>query len=246
MESSTKKELKKLYNSSIAIKKDFPKYFSKILKKHNVSFSSMGMNDEYITMCQDLIFGIDDVSMDKNKKTNINKNKNLIKTTLWNKIIIDNISGMAVLHELVVLLEEFTNHISNTFGDMFETISHDTTIDENEKTEYHNIVNLFWSYSWDTTHIRGDATSLKALLSDVMDNNFKITVSKKDSLKRYYFNYVYDLKNNIKVFDDDKMLFGNTNQIMKKYNEIITFIFSDFVAIYQSILVILEHITAKF
>ena len=104
---------------------------------------------------------------------------------------------------------------------------------------------MFYSYAWDTTHVRSSVTTLKTLIHNAMDDEYTITLSKKDSLKRYYFNHVYDLKNNVKAFDDNKMIFGSTNQIMKKYDEIISFIFSDFVAIYQSILTILEHITIK-
>lgn len=242
MEPNTKKELKKLYNSALAIRKEFPKYFSKILKKYNVSFSTIGMNDEYISMCQELIFGIDDVSYDKNKKTNINKTKNLIKTTLWNKIIIDNFSGLSVLSELVVLLEEFSNHVAETFDFSLGKLKE---LDSNKQIEIQHIINLFYSYAWDTTHVRSSVTTLKTLIHNAMDDEYTITLSKKDSLKRYYFNHVYDLKNNVKAFDDNKMVFGGTNQIMKKYDELISFIFSDFVAIYQSILTILEHISIK-
>ena len=56
----------------------------------------------------------------------------------------------------------------------------------------------------------------------------------KDTLKRYYFNNVYELKNSIKLFDDEKMVFGETNNIMRYFNKLFDYVFGDIICIYYT------------
>ena len=233
------KNIHKLYNSCIKLKSGFHKYFSNIMAKYKITLANMpDMNNEYINICEDLIFGVDDVSYDKNKKTYLNKYKNLVKTILWNKIVTDQYNGLGFLNELVILIEEFSNNVANNFHDFIPELSKNISVYE----QVEHISDLLFSYAWDTTHIRNQMSVLRQLSKHYIFDATPNSVCKKDSLKRYYFNHVYGLKNSVKVFDENNLPFGATNQIMKVFDEIIEYIFTEFVATYQSTLTILEDI----
>ena len=231
------KNIHKLYNSCVKLKSGFHKYFSNIMTKYKITLANMpDMNNEYINICEDLIFGVDDVSYDKNKKTHLNKYKNLVKTILWNKIIADQYNGLGFLNELVILIEEFSNNVANTFHDFIPEFLNNISVYE----QIEHISDLLFSYAWDTTHIRNQMSVLRQLSKHYIFDVAPNSVCKKDSLKRYYFNHVYGLKNSVKVFDENNLPFGATNQIMKIFDEIIEYVFTEFVATYQSTLTILE------
>ena len=80
---------------------------------------------------------------------------------------------------------------------------------------------------------------------DIMANLGAIKTLKKDTLKRYYFYEVYEIKNSFKYFSINDMFFGETNSIMRLYNNIMDFIFKDFVFIYNTIESNLSEIIKK-
>lgn len=239
---SKKCTINDLYNSCLKLKSDFPAFFAKVVEKHDISLSNMSeMNDEYISICCDLLFGVDENSYDKNKKIYLNKYKNLVKTILWHKIVVAKSDALGLLSELVILIEEFTNHIATEYNNIIRAYIHDDGY-----LELDDISDLFFSFAWDSTHMRNEMSVLKTLAYNYIFNPTTIKLCKKDSLKRYYFNHVYGLKNNIKIFDEEKLPFGATNQIMKKYDNIIEYVFTDFIAAYQSITTILSNLKDKY
>lgn len=106
------------------------------------------------------------------------------------------------------------------------------------------------SYMTEVMYTLNVSSDLICILNRYYDKNLnridnKIKLVKYDTLKRYYFNDTYTLKNSVKMFNKEAMVFGEINNIMKQYNYIYNFVFGTMVCDIQSIKTIFESINEK-
>lgn len=106
------------------------------------------------------------------------------------------------------------------------------------------------SYMTEVMYSLNVSSDLICILNRYYDKNLdkidnKIKIVKYDTLKRYYFNDTYTLKNSVKMFNKEAMIFGEINNIMKQYNYIYNFVFGTMVCDIQSIKTIFESINEK-
>lgn len=228
----------KLYKSIITkcdnLENKFIDFFEKSREKRNISENII--NADVCNLMKMLIFGVNEET--PMAKLDIGKNKNLVKQLILN---IPNFKdALGFLQDIIIQLEEFMNHISNDFEMELNNIA-DRKI---TSIEFIKLKYLFSSYGWECTHIRSYCSELQTLIDNsgslATDRSelLKPTVEdikycKKDTMKRYYFTDTYELKNNIKYFDMDTMIFGETNSIMRMYNIITNFLFKDFLFMFN-------------
>lgn len=217
----------KIVDSSAKLKTGFKDFLRKSCKNNNFDFDN-GFEFGIDIIIEELIFGIEsksDVTFNT-AKVDYSKNKNLIKTIILNNIY--NPGTLDVLKDIVVLLEEYTNFIFNTVQDIY--------LDNTRNNLILTFIDITENISWTTSHIRSITTNLKKLIRNAKenrDNQIEVDkIMKQDSLKRYYFHHVYDLKNKVKIFDNQHMIFGETNNIMYLFDKIIDYIFEEFSGMY--------------
>lgn len=227
-----------LYNS-IIIKCDnlqnrFDDFFEKSREKRNISKKII--DNGVCVLMKNLIFTADEEN--PISKLDIGKNKNLVKQLILN---IPNFKdAIGFLQDIIIQLEEFMNHIANDFETTLNNIPDKKITD----IEFRKLKYLFFSYGWECTHIRSYCSDLQTLI----DNSGSLSIDrseflkptvddikycKKDTMKRYYFTDTYELKNNVKYFDMNTMIFGETNTIMRMYNIITNFLFKDFLFMFN-------------
>lgn len=217
----------KIVDSSAKLKSGFNNYLRKSCKEHDFYFDN-GFELGIDTMIEELIFGIESKSdnLFNTAKVDYSKNKNLIKTIILNNIY--NPGAIDVIKDIIVLLEEYTTFVLNTVQDIYtDTVKNSLVL---------TFINIVENISWTTSHIRSITTNFKTLLryarEDTEDNVDVAKYMKADSLKRYYFHHVYDLKNKVKVFQTEHMMFGEVNNIMYNFDKIMDFIFEEFSGMY--------------
>ena len=198
----------KITDSSTKLKAKFKEYLRNSCKANDFDFDG-GFDLDIDVMIEELIFGIESKSDNtfNTAKVDYSKNKNLIKSIILNHIYDP---GAVLLQDIYI--DNSNDAILTTFIDIVENIS------------------------WNASHIRSLTTNLKKLVrnsKEKTENNIDINkFMKQDSLKRYYFHHVYDLKNKVKIFDTKNMIFGETNNIMYNFDKIMDFIFEEFSGMY--------------
>ncbi len=85
-------------------------------------------------------------------------------------------------------------------------------------------------------------TLKNVLRTSIEDEYLPIANLKSDKLQKYYFAYVYDLKNNVKIFEPDLMIYGEINNIMRLYKRITDFFYDDLMFMYLSLYNLLKDI----
>ena len=217
----------------------FEDFFIKSCVEHDIPAGIYEYNTTPII--KELLFGIDENS--SIKKMSIIKNRNVIKQLFLNTPSLKN--SINVFQDIVKQLEEFINYISAEF-EKYPTLVKNNSKYELNDVEYNKLKCMFFSYSWECTHIRSYCSDIKQLLDNssclatTKPESFQIepnsiTHCKKDTMKRYYFIDTYEIKNNIRYFDMSTMIFGETNTIMRMYNKITDFLFKDFMFMYNVI-----------
>jgi len=242
---------KEMYRITENIKNRFIPFVKKTLVERNIDIKYFDESDIFSIM-KTLIFGVDKES--SIKKVDLVKNKNLMKLFFLN---LPNIySSISFIKDIFVQIDEFIWAIDKM---LFEKIYKPTTdfsnsiLNEKEITRFMNIIE---TYTNECAFIRSSLSSLKDIIyntavidnrstDDIMANLGAIKTLKKDTLKRYYFYEVYEIKNSFKYFSINDMFFGETNSIMRLYNNIMDFIFKDFVFIYNTIESNLSEIIKK-
>ena len=215
-----------LYHSLENIKKDAYKTIEKIWKKVGYepdAYSSIDLMDVFVT----LMFGESKYDENITKKIDFNKNKNLIKNSIlsmgFDKSII-------ILRETLYFVEDFLSK----FSDKFKTLNNSDFNDPDScltEDEVKRLDEFIFDQSWLATHCNSNIISMSTLYRNISTR--PLSKIKRDSLKRYFFNHVYDLKNNVKIFDKDNMFFGETNLIMTFFDYICDYIFGDFITTYN-------------
>jgi hypothetical protein len=217
----------KITDSSTKLKAKFKEYLRNSCKANDFDFDG-GFDLDIDVMIEELIFGIESKSDNtfNTAKVDYSKNKNLIKSIILNHIY--DPGAIDTIKDIITAIEEYCNHVFTLLQDIYIDNSNDAIL-----TTFIDIVE---NISWNASHIRSLTTNLKKLVrnsKEKTENNIDINkFMKQDSLKRYYFHHVYDLKNQVKVFDTKNMIFGETNNIMYNFDKIMDFIFEEFSGMY--------------
>lgn len=103
------------------------------------------------------------------------------------------------------------------------------------------------SFSTDTAYCFNVVSNLLYSLDTYYNENpnsigKKITFTKHDTLKRYYFIHTYSLKGAVKIFNNDTMIFGEVNNLMKQYDYIYDFVFGTVICNIQTLKTIFYNI----
>lgn len=103
------------------------------------------------------------------------------------------------------------------------------------------------SFSTDTAYCFNVVSNLLYSLDTYYNENpnsigKKITFTKHDTLKRYYFIHTYSLKGAVKIFNNDTMIFGEVNNLMKQYDFLYDFIFGTVICNIQTMKTIFSNI----
>jgi len=231
---------KNILEKSYTLKNKFEKFYITTIKNVEISDSMTDYN--VVEMIKSLIFGVDDTNV---AKVDIGKNRNLIKQMLLN---LPSLYKVACLYkELLIQFEEYLNYIDSEI----ESIPIKEVQLLNEYT-FEKFKDLVYSFSWEATYMRSHASTFKTLIYNSGSINFEkphningqdeVVGAKKDTLKRYYFGDCYDIKNGFKYFDNSKMIFGETNAIMRVFNRISDYLFKDFITVYNTIVLNIEEI----
>lgn len=228
-------EIKKIIQNMIDT---FPSEFNnKIWKKTNiddVQFSSI----EPLELTMFLLFGINknDTSI---KKIDYNKNKNLLKNIIRSTGTFND--SIIFVSQLIKLLDDNFSKIDELFvyldPDFIDKTNPENLILDDE--DYFRLKDIHQSFYEEISGYRNKAFTLTTLAKNanrIMENPKINKYLKTDTLKRYYFSHVYDLKNNVMVFDKHLMLFGEIDNLMRNFDSIFNFLFGDFICIYQTIL----------
>ena len=215
-----------LYHSLENIKKDAYKTIEKIWKKVGYKpdpYSSIDLIDVFVM----LMFGESKYDENITKKIDFNKNKNLIKNSIL---------SMGFENSIIILREtsHFTEDFLSKFSDKFKTLNNSDFNDPDSyltEDEVKRLDEFIFDQSWLATHCNSNIVSMSTMYRNISSR--PLSKVKRDSLKRYFFNHVYDLKNNVKIFDKDNMFFGETNLIMTFFDYICDYIFGDFITTYN-------------
>lgn len=103
------------------------------------------------------------------------------------------------------------------------------------------------SFSTDTAYCFNVVSNLLYSLDTYYNENpnsigKKITFTKHDTLKRYYFIHTYSLKGAVKIFNNDTMIFGEVNNLMKQYDFLYDFVFGTVICNIQTMKTIFSNI----
>lgn len=103
------------------------------------------------------------------------------------------------------------------------------------------------SFSTDTAYCFNVVSNLLYSLDTYYNENpnsigKKITFTKHDTLKRYYFVHTYSLKGAVKIFNNDTMIFGEVNNLMKQYDFLYDFVFGTIICNIQTMKTIFSNI----
>ena len=208
------------------LKKDAYKNIEKIWKKAGYKpepYSSIDLIDIFVM----LMFGESKYDENITKKIDFNKNKNFIKNNILS-LGFDN--SIIILRETVHFAEDFMTE----FTDTFKTLLNSNFDDPNSiltEDETKRLDEFIFALSWMATHCNSNIISMSTLYRNITTR--PLNKLKRDSLKRYYFNHVYDLKNNVKIFNKENMFFGETNMIMSLFDSVCDYIFGDFITTYN-------------
>lgn len=231
-----------IHRKTINLKERFESYVNSIIKDDE-KIKKFFEDNDIVNIMKSLIFGVDDnLGI---KKVDFAKNKNLLKKVF---ISLPNFyNTLSILKNIFIQLDEYIWYVDKTIytelynNDLFySTDNYNPILNDIEIIRFMNILDVFKN---ETTYIRSTISELKNIVystcnmnkDDFLENANKIKSLKKDSLKRYYFTDVYEIKDGLKYFYTDGMFFGETNSIMHYYKKIIEFIFCDFCAIYNTI-----------
>lgn len=224
----------KLYN-------EFPNKFKDIWINsgiNDINFSSI----EPLDLTMIILFGSSPNKNIVSKKINYNKNKNTLKTI---------IKSSSSFYETVLFVKELVILISDYLWKVEELVSLSDPNKNEEfimnEIEYGRLKDMIDSYVSEVNHIRNKALTLSVLANN-SDNIFNHAVSlnniKRDTLNRFYFSHVHDLKNNVSLFPKELMLFGEIDNMMRHFDNIFNFLFGDFISIYQTIINHSEHLAS--
>jgi len=239
---------KEIYNDILLksknLKTKFNSFFKNKLKENNLNNSVI--DDNIINMINSLLFGFD--SSNRISKNDFHKQYNLLKQIFLKLPNIDN--TLSLMKDIIYQLDEYINYITTTFGKLEFEFEKDRKMNDCVFIKMRDMLNY---YTWYSMHIRSDIMTLKTLVRNSgwirLDKPIELTetkdigLAKPDTLKRFYFEHVYDLKNSVKLIDETQMIFGETNTIMQLFNKIFEYIFKNFICVYNIITTNIEWLS---
>lgn len=190
-------------------------------------YSSIDLIDIYVM----LMFGESKYDNNITKKIDFNKNKNLIKNSILS-MGFDN--AITIIKETIKICDDFIYEITREIISITNEKKRNNTDDVLLTTDELNRLNdfIFGLYGL-SEHSYSSINTVNVLYRNI--EKYSLKDIKRDSLKRYYFNHVYNLKNNVKIFDKEHMFFGETNNIMALFDKAYDFVFGDFINIYNTL-----------
>lgn len=226
--------------------KKFKSDFTIKYKEHYIEMKNGIYNEEelesQIELLNILMFGKSISGSYITTKVDFNKNKNLLKSLIINPanfketINIINFISISIDNFLYVTIAEPIKDLSCIIDGLNETT-------ESLKNTTSRLVDMIDSFSYESTSVRSQLSSLNYIYSGMKKGENEGLIPSKittDVLKRYYFTHVYQLKNNVKIFEPSMMLYGEINNIMRIFDKVCDFCFGDFIYFYQTIRTILN------
>ena len=218
-------------------KEKFPSKFQKkwdeLIKEYNkenaVNSCGSFQPEDLVSI---LMFGESKYSENITGKVDYNKNKNTFKQLILNLFGIK--GSISLIRFIICDFDETIGEINDKFSDFWRSSSKVPNDDIFiTKDEIEHLYEMLDGFSWESTHNRSLCTTLVHIM-DTINVHTNTPHLNKDTLKRYYFNNVYELKNSIKLFDDEKMVFGETNNVMRYFNKLFDYVFGDIICIYYT------------
>lgn len=189
--------------------------------------------DQILDTINILLFGETKYNENIIKKVDFSKNKHTIKTMFLNNIGL--LYSVQFMCEILSRFGDNMNEIKSIFGTIYENGVTNDALSIITNDEIIAVYDLICEYESEIMEMRSKAFNLKFYIQDYLKEHKEYTHLNKDTLKRYYFNDTYDLKNQVKVFETDRMFFGQTNHIMRIYNKIFNFVFGDLICMFYTI-----------
>ena len=238
-ESILREKFSKISNLILNCRDKFSVKIDDVIEKSEFDFDTIELLKFNKSILESLIFG----SPVNTKKLDYNKDKKILEMLIMKHSNI--LISIRFLKTIIVVLDDFLESLNTEYTNVLQEFSSNdflqyATHDENlEITQYlESVEAIIHSFSIKSTNIRESTSHLIYMVHNVMNRNpeiLKLKIVTPDTLKRYYFKHVYDLKNSVKIFDRDKMIFGEINNIMRMYDEIIDYLFGEFVAMYHTL-----------
>lgn len=229
-----------IINTINAFKSSFSKEFDTCMNDTGFTFNNKESVKDLVIL---LFFGEKEDSSMCSNKLDFNKNKSLLKTCLLNEFGIN--STVRILKKLTIIVNDFFLELSGKFDEVHNISVRNNTYKEHDICKIQDMID---SFLFDSTNIREKASNLIYTTDNIVQDQLlcaKITECKSDSLKKYYFTHVYDLKNNIKIFDKDTMVYGEINNIMRIFDNIFNFLFGDIVFMFNTVDTLFKSFTVK-
>lgn len=184
-----------------------------------------------------LMFGVSSAGSHISTKINFNKNKTLLKSLIVNHTNFKETNS--IIQFLTARIDDYLSDSLEIVGELYEAVSgNEDVYSDEEKNIVFRFVDLINSFATESTFIRSQSSQLNYILSMVKDGERQAIVPrgiKTDCLRRYYFSHVYQLKNDVKIFEPDIMIYGEINNIMRMFDRAFDFCFGDFIFFYQTI-----------
>ena len=195
-----------------------------------------GMDYDFYDISELLMYGRISNKVSLSKKMDYKRNKSLLKSILLN--------NTKSFRETVDILEVFIKFIETSLYDLHMNISTlhlDTNLKMLTYDEFLRITTLIETYYEEAFSTLKTVRNLSNLVTG-LDQLNNIPNVQKDVLRRFYFNDVYSLKNNVRIFDKDNMIFGETNHIMHLFNTVFDYVFGSYIYVYKTIETIFENL----
>lgn len=164
------------------------------------------------------------------------------------KILITDVTD---LRRSIRFIRRFIRFYDNFLYDFIEEFRKKYIEDLSETDNNYGVIkrleSMLDSFSIDTAYCFNIISNLLYSLDTYYDENpnsvgNKITFTKYDTLKRYYFVHTYSLKGSVKIFNNNTMIFGEINNIMKQYDFIYNFVFGTIICNIQTLKTIFDNI----
>ena len=164
------------------------------------------------------------------------------------KILITDVTD---LRRSIRFIRRFIRFYDNFLYDFIEEFRKQYIEELSENDKNYGVIKrletMLDSFSTDTAYCFNIISNLLYSLDIYYNENpnsigNKITFTKYDTLKRYYFVHTYSLKGAVKIFNNNTMIFGEVNNIMKQYDFIYNFVFGTIICNIQTLKTIFDNI----
>ena len=216
---------------------EISKIYDKIIdfSKSNGENGSITLNykEQVLDIIGILLFGETKYNDNIIKKVDFSKNKHIIKLMFLNNIGV--LYSVQFMCEILSNFYNFMEGVKDSFDKLHSNGVSNDALSIITNDEIIAISDLINDYLSEIADVRSQASNLVFYIHHNLKDHKEYDHLNKDTLKRYYFNDTYDLKNQVKIFETERMFFGQTNHIMRIYNKIFNFVFGDFICIFYTL-----------